>query len=39
MSDFQDYAETVKKAHTKLKLNALNFWEVSAHAFALISPR
>jgi len=38
MSDFQDYAETVKKAHTKLKLNALNFWEVSAHAFALISP-
>jgi amino acid transporter len=32
------YTETVKKTHTKLKNNALNFWEVSAHAVALISP-
>jgi amino acid transporter len=32
------YAETVKKTHTKLKGNALNFWEVSATAVALISP-
>src|SRR5580700_10409661 len=33
-----DYAEKVKKTHTKLKHNALNFWEVSAQAIALISP-
>jgi amino acid transporter len=33
-----DYAETVKKTHTKLKSNALNFWEVLAQAIALISP-
>jgi amino acid transporter len=33
-----DYAETVKKTHSKLKRNALNFWEVSAQAIALISP-
>jgi len=32
------YAETVKNTHTKLKGNALNFWEVSATAVALISP-
>jgi amino acid transporter len=32
------YADTVKKTHTKLKHNALNFWEVSAQAIALISP-
>jgi amino acid transporter len=32
------YAETVKKTHTKLKHNALNFWEVSAQSVALISP-
>ncbi len=32
------YAETVKNTHTKLKHNALNFWEVSAQAVALISP-
>src|SRR5271170_1181689 len=32
------YAETVKNTHTKLKHNALNFWEVSAQAIALISP-
>jgi amino acid transporter len=33
-----EYLSTVKNTHTKLKSNALNFWEVSAHAFALISP-
>src|SRR5580698_981837 len=33
-----DYTETVKKTHSKLKLNALNFWEVSAQSVALISP-
>src|SRR5580658_3587115 len=33
-----EYASTVRKTHTKLKHNALNFWEVSAHAMALISP-
>jgi amino acid transporter len=38
MSDVAGYVETVKKTHTKLKRNALNFWEVSAHAMALISP-
>src|SRR5271156_4505727 len=38
MSDVVGYAESVKKTHTKLKHNALNFWEVSAHAMALISP-
>jgi amino acid transporter len=32
------YAETVRNTHTKLKHNALNFWEVSAQAIALISP-
>src|SRR5580698_676925 len=32
------YADTVKKTHTKLKHNALNFWEISAQAIALISP-
>jgi amino acid transporter len=32
------YAETVKKTHTNLKSNALNFWEVLAQAIALISP-
>ena len=37
MSDL-DYATTVKNTHTKLKGNALNFWEVSAQAVALISP-
>jgi amino acid transporter len=38
MSDVVSYAEKVKKTHTKLKHNALNFWEVSAQAIALISP-
>jgi hypothetical protein len=33
-----DYAATVKETHTKLKSNALNFWEVLAQAIALISP-
>ncbi len=33
-----DYAATVKNTHTKLKSNALNFWEVLAQAIALISP-
>jgi amino acid transporter len=37
MSDV-DYAQTVKNTHTRLKHNALNFWEVSAQAIALISP-
>jgi amino acid transporter len=34
----KDYALTVKDTHTRLKHNALNFWEVSAQAVALISP-
>jgi amino acid transporter len=38
MSNSMDYAATVKNTHTKLKTNALNFWEVSAAAVALISP-
>ena len=38
MSDISTYTETVKNTHTKLKHNALNFWEVSAQAIALISP-
>ena len=33
-----DYALTVKDTHTRLKHNALNFWEVLAQAIALISP-
>jgi amino acid transporter len=33
-----DYAVTVKNTHTRLKANALNFWEVLAQAIALISP-
>jgi len=32
------YEQTVKKTHTRLKTNALNFWEVLAQAVALISP-
>ncbi len=32
------YEQTIKKTHTRLKLNALNFWEVLAQAVALISP-
>jgi amino acid transporter len=32
------YEQTVKKTHTRLKVNALNFWEVLAQAVALISP-
>src|SRR5579862_7043111 len=38
MSDTVTYAQTVKNTHTRLKTNALNFWEVSAQAIALISP-
>jgi hypothetical protein len=33
-----DYVATLKKTHTKLKRDALNFWEVLAQAIALISP-
>src|ERR1700674_5170141 len=33
-----NYEAAIKKTHTKLKTNALNFWEVSAQAIALISP-
>ena len=32
------YEQTVKKTHTRLKTDALNFWEVLAQAIALISP-
>src|SRR5277367_4617899 len=32
------YEQTIKNTHTRLKSNALNFWEVSAQAIALISP-
>ncbi len=32
------YEQTIKNTHTRLKTNALNFWEVSAQAIALISP-
>jgi amino acid transporter len=38
MSDTLDYAATVKNTHTRLKANALNFWEILAQAIALISP-
>jgi len=37
MSD-TSYEQAIKKTHTRLKTNALNFWEVSAQAIALISP-
>jgi len=39
-SDFaaSDYAATIKKTHSRLKTNALNFWEVTAQSIALISP-
>jgi amino acid transporter len=32
------YEQEIKKTHTRLKSNALNFWEVLAQAIALISP-
>lgn len=32
------HAQAMKKTHTKLKSDALNFWEVLAQAVALISP-
>src|SRR3984885_2532501 len=37
MSDV-DYAAAVKNTPTRLKTNALNFWEIRAQAIALISP-
>ena len=37
MSD-TTYEQAIKKTHSRLKTNALNFWEVSAQAIALISP-
>ncbi len=39
MSDVAtDYALSVKNTHTRLKTDALNFWEILAQAVALISP-
>jgi len=32
------YEQEVKKTHTRLKTDPLNFWEVLAQAVALISP-
>jgi amino acid transporter len=32
------YEQVIKKTHSRLKGNVLNFWEVSAQAIALISP-
>jgi amino acid transporter len=32
------HANAIKNTHTRLKINALNFWEVLAQAVALISP-
>src|ERR1700719_1660590 len=32
------HEEVMKKTHTRLKINALNFWEILAQAVALISP-
>src|SRR6204780_5937933 len=32
------YEQTMKKTHSRLKINALNFWEVLAQAVSLISP-
>jgi amino acid transporter len=32
------YEQEIKETHTRLKTNALNFWEVLAQAVALISP-
>ncbi len=32
------HANAMKNTHTRLKINALNFWEVLAQAVALISP-
>ncbi len=33
-----EYALTVKDTHTRLRTNALSFWEILAQAIALISP-
>src|SRR5580704_8904757 len=39
MSDISfSHANAMKNTHTRLKINALNFWEVLAQAVALISP-
>src|SRR3984957_7562353 len=39
MSDTNfSHANAMKNTHTRLKINALNFWEVLAQAVALISP-
>src|ERR1700722_12405056 len=39
MSDTNfSHANAIKNTHTRLKINALNFWEVLAQAVALISP-
>src|SRR6202163_574008 len=38
MSEGISHEQAMKKTHTKLKTNALNFWEVLAQAVALISP-
>jgi amino acid transporter len=39
MSDASaSFEQAIKKTHTRLKTNALNFWEVLAQAIALISP-
>jgi amino acid transporter len=38
MQSNETYEQALKKTHTRLKTNALNFWEVSAQAIALISP-
>lgn len=38
MHSNETYEQVLKKTHTRLKTNALNFWEVSAQAIALISP-
>jgi amino acid transporter len=32
------FEQAIKKTHTRLKTNALNFWEILAQAIALISP-
>jgi amino acid transporter len=34
----ETYEQEIKKTHTRLRTNALNFWEVLAQAVALISP-
>jgi amino acid transporter len=38
MSETISHEQAMKKTHTRLKINALNFWEILAQAVALISP-